>query len=153
MSSTSLNLVMELEVEKISTQDAQNAAFEIRKQVFVIEQQVDEKEEYDEFEETAIHFLCKAGDKAVGTARWRFTDKGIKLERFAVLADYRGKGVGSAVMQAMLHDLPAERKLVYLHAQLTAMPLYAKFGFKPTGPQFTECEIEHFKMILEDVQP
>ncbi len=151
MSCGLLNLAMGLQVDKIITSDEQQAAFAIRKQVFVIEQNVDEKEEYDEFEATATHFLVRSDGLPVGTARWRFTDKGIKLERFSVLAEYRGRGVGTAVLRAMLNDLPAERKLVYLHAQLTAMPLYSKFGFKAVGPQFTECEIEHFKMVLEEV--
>lgn len=140
---------MELKVDKIITKEEQDAAFEIRKQVFVIEQNVDEEEEYDEYEESSVHFLVKADGIPAGTARWRFTDKGIKLERFAILAAYRSKGLGSAIVQAVLNDLPAEKKFVYLHAQLTAIPLYSKFGFKTTGPQFTEAGIEHLKMVLQ----
>lgn len=144
---------MELRVEKITTKEQQDIAFEIRKQVFVIEQNVAQEEEYDEFEKSSVHFLVKADGKAAGTARWRFTENGIKLERFAILEAYRGKGLGSAIVQAVLADLPAEKKLVYLHAQLTAIPLYRKFGFKVTGAQFTEAGIEHLKMVLDQVMP
>ena len=72
-----------------------------------------------------------------GTARWRRTSNGVKLERFAVLADFRGKGVGKALVKAVLDDVfsqqpePIER--IYLHAQVTAMPLYAGFGFVSVG--------------------
>lgn len=144
---------MELKVEKIKTKEQQDIAFEIRKQVFVIEQNVDPEEEYDQFEQSSIHFLVKADGIAAGTARWRFTDKGIKLERFAILAIYRSKGLGSAIVQAVLADLPADPKLVYLHAQLTAIPLYSKYGFKTIGSQFTEAGIEHLKMVLDNIKP
>lgn len=142
-----------MKVIKISSQEEQEQAFAIRQKVFVEEQQVDAAEEYDEFEKTSVHFLAldeKA--KACGTARWRFTDKGIKLERFAVLQEYRGKGVGSALVAAVLDDIAAKlqnsgtKKELYLHAQLPAVPLYAKFDFRPEGEQFEECGILHYKM-------
>lgn len=144
---------MEVKVEKITTKEQQDIAFEIRKQVFVIEQNVDEEEEYDEFEQSSVHFLVKADGIAAGTARWRFTEKGIKLERFAILEAYRSRGLGSAIVQAVLADLPSDKKLVYLHAQLPAIPLYSKYGFKITGPQFTEAGIEHLKMVLNPIKP
>jgi predicted GNAT family N-acyltransferase len=40
-------------------------------------------------------------------------------------------------------------KKIYLHAQLTAAPLYAKFGFKPKGENFWEAGIEHVKMVWQ----
>jgi predicted GNAT family N-acyltransferase len=39
-------------------------------------------------------------------------------------------------------------KKKYLHAQIHAMPLYAKFGFQAVGDQFEECAILHYKMEL-----
>lgn len=126
--------------------------FRIRELVFVIEQEVDAAEEYDEFEQTATHFKALFDGKPVGTARWRFTDKGIKMERFAVLKPYRGKGVGQALVAAVLNDIqnnPDSRdKICYLHAQVTAMGLYEKFGFKKDGDLFMECNISHYKMKL-----
>lgn len=128
------------------------AVFSIRKIVFVEEQHVPEEEEYDEFEKTSRHFLARSGFTPCGTARWRFTGKGVKMERFAVLPDFRSQGVGSALVRAVLADVAAqpqaEGKLRYLHAQVSAMPLYAKFGFKAVGDLFYECDIAHYKMIL-----
>ncbi len=127
-------------------------AFSIREQVFVQEQHVPADEEYDEFEDSSRHFLAFAEGLPCGTARWRYTDKGIKLERFAVLKDYRSRKVGSALVQALLEDIKNQPqsagKLLYLHGQLTAMPLYSKFGFTPIGDLFEECNIQHYKMIL-----
>lgn len=128
------------------------SAFAIRRQVFVEEQHVDAREEYDEFEESSTHFLARADGTPCGTARWRRTSNGVKLERFAVLADFRGLGVGKALVRAVLDDVfsqqpePIER--IYLHAQVAAMPLYAGFGFVPVGPMFEEAGIQHYKMVL-----
>ncbi len=139
-------------VTLITTPDELEIAFSIRQQVFVDEQQVDATEEYDEFETSSRHFLARLADgRAVGTARWRGTANGTKLERFAVLAYARGLGVGKALVQAVLNDVKSQQAdtvSIYLHAQLTAMPLYASFGFLPVGERFWEAGIEHVKMTL-----
>ena len=139
-------------VEKITTKEQLDAAFHIREQVFVVEQEVAAEEEYDEFEDSSLHFLASLGGQPVGTARWRFTANGVKMERFAVLEEARGKGVGQALVAAVLADIDAlpeaTGKMKYLHAQLHAMPLYAKFGFQQVGEQFEECAILHYKMQL-----
>ncbi|GMQ25144.1 GNAT family N-acetyltransferase [Algoriphagus sp. oki45] len=143
---------MSLKVEKISDPSSFQEAVKIREQVFVIEQKVSKEDEYDQFEESSTHFLARMDGKPVGAARWRYTDKGIKLERFAVLKEFRGKGVGKSLVEAVLKDIHsdshAEGKVKYLHAQLDAVPLYSKFGFKKVGEMFEECSIQHFKMQL-----
>lgn len=143
---------MSLQVDKITTEEELKSAFKIREEVFVIEQEVDPAEEYDEFEETSTHFLAMLDGQPVGTARWRFTKNGVKLERFAVLKEARGKGVGQALVAGVLSDISSNDatvgKLKYLHAQLTAVPLYSKFGFEKEGDIFEECNILHYKMKL-----
>lgn len=143
---------MAITVEKVLTQEQLNTIFEIREKVFVIEQEVDPAEEYDEFEKSSTHVLASLDGEAAGTARWRYTDKGIKLERFAVLKEKRGKGVGQALVRAILDDIAIQPdvlgKKLYMHAQLDAMPLYAKFGFQQVGELFEECNILHYKMEL-----
>lgn len=123
-------------------------AFAVRRKVFVEEQQVDPAEEY-EFEEESTHFLALNGqNEAVGTARWRQTEKGIKLERFAVLATYRNSGVGQKLMKAILDDiLTDEQPMIYLHAQVQVIPFYEKLGFKTVGEEFVEANIRHKKMV------
>jgi predicted GNAT family N-acyltransferase len=129
-------------------------AFQIREKVFVEEQHVPANEEYDEYDQTARHFLAYFNDVPCGTARWRYTDKGIKLERFAVLSEFRSQKVGSALVQHLLDDVHLQPEAagmpIYLHAQLTAIPLYEKFGFRAMGEQFMECDIAHYKMMLEN---
>lgn len=143
---------MSLQVEKITRDGQLKSAYWIREQVFVLEQGVNPLEEYDDFERESIHFLACLDGEPVGTARWRITPKGVKLERFAVLEKARGKGVGQALVSAVLEDISLNPGTVgcekYLHAQLDAVPLYAKFGFKTIGDIFEECNIKHYKMQL-----
>lgn len=139
---------MNISVIKIKTKEEKELAFKIRNQVFVIEQQVDASEEYDEEDELSTHFLAFLNGEPCGTARWRFKEKGVvKLERFAVLESHRGKGLGAALVKAVLNDLPLADK-VMMHAQLHALPFYEKQGFVAYGPQFDEAGIEHFAMKL-----
>src|SRR6195952_1591531 len=120
--------------------------FAIRREVFVDEQNCPPELEW-EFEDESTHFLVKVDGEPAGASRWRKTDKGYKLERFAVLKKFRGFGVGQELVQAVLDDLPKDADYVYLHAQVQAVSLYERFGFEKTGPEFEEAGIRHYKMI------
>ena len=120
--------------------------FHIRSEVFVTEQHVDREEEFDAFEESSIHYLGKWNGEPAGTARWRVTKNGIKLERFAVRKSLRNKGIAAAILKEVLTDVKPARKKIYLHAQVTAVGFYEKYGFKKEGPMFSEANIDHFVM-------
>lgn len=143
---------MSLLVEKALGKSARDIVFSIRSKVFVDEQHVPADKEYDQYEEESFHFLASANGKPVGAARWRFTSEGVKLERFAVLSEARGKGVGQALLTAVLRDImvhpDAQGKMKYLNSQILAVSLYEKFGFKKVGEQFEECNIQHYRMEL-----
>ncbi len=138
-------------VNKINNMVDLEEAFAIRKQVFVIEQQCPEEEEY-EHDEVSIHYLATVNGESAGTARWRLTENGVKLERFAVLQQFRKQGVASALVESILDELLLQPyKTIYLHSQVHAMPLYEKFGFTKLGALFYEANIPHYKM--EYVRP
>jgi predicted GNAT family N-acyltransferase len=120
--------------------------FAIRREVFVDEQNCPPELEW-EFEDESTHFLATVDNEPAGASRWRKTDKGYKLERFAVLQKFRGMGVGQELVRAVLNDLPADATYVYMHAQIQAVSLYEKFGFEKTGPEFEEAGIRHYKMV------
>ena len=122
-------------------------AHKIRYEVFVIGQNCPEDLEW-EFEEESTNFLIFNNDKAVATARYRKTEKGFKLERFAVLNSERGKGFGNIVLKAILNDLSNYKGEIYMHAQTDVIPFYEKMGFKKSGAEFEEAGIMHFKMKL-----
>jgi len=138
---------MEIEIEEITEEAIQKIAWAIRKEVFVIEQACPEELEW-EFEEESIHFIAKYNAEYVGTARYRKTGYGYKLERIAVLKPFRKQGVASALIQAILKELP-QNETKYLHAQTQAKAVYDKNNFTATGPLFDEAGIEHVKMIYQ----
>jgi len=131
----------------ISEEELSAIAFEIRNRVFVIEQKVDPKLEYDNFEGMAIHYLAYHENIAVATARWRHTEKGIKLERFATLKEWRNKGAGTAILLEVLKDVIPHPATIYLHAQLPAVRFYEKHGFSKEGEIFIEADMAHYKMV------
>ena len=133
-------------VNKIKSKEDLEKAFAIRKKVFVEEQHCPPELEW-EHEEESIHFLAEINGEACGACRWRKTDKGYKLERFAVLKEFRGKRIGQALVAAALADLPEAAHYIYVHAQLDAMRMYSRFGFIAEGEQFEEAGIRHFKMV------
>src|SRR5690554_7216493 len=94
-----------IKIEKVASKEDLDCVFQIRHVVFVKEQEVSPEEEYDEFESISTHFLAQVDGQPAGTARWRNTGKDIKLERFAVLKPMRGKGVGQALVKAVLEDI------------------------------------------------
>ncbi len=137
-----------VKVTKVTAPADLEKVFAIRREVFVGEQNCPPELEW-EHEDESTHFLATVDGVPAGASRWRKTDKGYKLERFAVLKPYRGNGVGQALVQTVLNDLPADADYVYLHAQIDAITLYLRFGFVKVGEQFEEAGIQHFKMVLE----
>jgi predicted GNAT family N-acyltransferase len=135
-----------VEVKKVTDPAELEKVFAIRREVFVGEQNCPPELEW-EHEEESNHFLATVDGVPAGASRWRKTDKGYKLERFAVLKNFRGDGVGQALVKAVLNDLPEDADYIYLHAQIQAVTLYERFGFEKTGPEFEEAGIRHYKMI------
>jgi len=131
----------------IEDSDTYQQSLEIRDEVFVIEQGVSPELEIDEYEADAIYYLLFEGDEPVATARYRETSEGVKLERFAVLQEYRHNGYAGEILNHILADLKEENKPIYLHAQEQVISFYERFGFKKVGTRFFEAGIPHFKMI------
>ena len=138
-----------IEIKKVLFTDQNDIekCFLIRKEVFVNEQKCDPEDEYEN-EEDSIHFLLLDNNNPVATARYRETKNGIKMERFAVLKNMRGKGYGLMILNYMISDLSENILIKYLHAQVQVVGFYEKVGFKKIGKQFDEVGIMHYKMIL-----
>ena len=137
---------MEIDIKIIETDNEFQSCLAIRKQVFIIGQNISEEIELDDNKIEATYVLATISKKPVGTARWRSTDDGIKLERFAVLEDYRSFGVGKLLVYFILNHLKHE-KIIYLNAQESVIDFYAKLGFDSMGDIFFEAEIPHLKMV------
>ncbi|MGF2615392.1 GNAT family N-acetyltransferase [Rossellomorea vietnamensis] len=122
-------------------------AMEVRKEVFVHEQNVPLEEEIDEFENTSDHFVLYDENEPVGAGRFRLKDEQGKVERICVLAKTRGKGAGKVIMDfieehARSKDVPA----LILNAQTHAIPFYEGLGYSVTSDEFLDAGIPHKSM-------
>lgn len=138
-----------VEIKEITDSRSLNQAFEIRKEVFVHEQNVDPAEEYDSYEHSSTHFLLLFDKEAVATGRFRATEMGWKIERMAVLKAYRQKNYGGLILQRLLNTIPRDGRPIYLHAQEHAMAFYQKHAFQSEGERFWEANIPHFKAVYK----
>ena len=149
-------------IERNASEDL-TPAFSIRRTVFIEGQDVPEEDDFDGLDETATHILAiNENDKAVGTARFRVTEKHndglpkkIKLERFAVLEEHRGHKVGQKMVEFALQKIKEKEEYktvetIYLHAQLAAVSLYERCGFEKHGDIFEESGIMHYKMVFNN---
>ncbi len=110
----------------------------IREKVFIQEQKVTPQLEWDGMDEKAIHFLVFNDKAAIGCARAIVIKDHMQLGRMAVLKEYRGQGIGSALIEkamttAKLNQLSA----IYISAQCHAIDFYKKFGFEVTSDIFS----------------
>ena len=96
-----------------------------------------------------MHYIVYYNEKPVATARRRETEKGIKLERFAVLKNYRGKSLASLLLRLIIEELISVNKKIYLHSQDKAVSFYKSHGFIIQGEKFSEAEIDHYLMIYQ----
>lgn len=117
----------------------------VRERVFVIEQHVPPELETDDEDSRSTHVLARARDGTpIGTGR---LTPGGRLGRMAVLHDWRGRGVGSMLLQTLC-DQARNRRItaVSLHAQRDAVKFYLRHGFEPEGSEFEEAGIRHILM-------
>lgn len=135
----------------------------IRQRVFVEEQACPPEEEWDAHDAptargvTCYHLLGFVDGEPIAVARWRPVEVGgeafAKLERFAVLPESRGHGLGRAMVAATLRDARAAGFDAFvLHAQAHLEGFYASFGFRPVGEPFDEAGIPHVKMVRRDAE-
>ena len=137
-------MTAELEIHIVDWQDAQDSLLAIRKSVFIEEQHVPEKLEWDGRDQACTQFLASIDSKPVATAR--LTAEG-QIGRMAVLRDYRGQGIGSRLLSAVIDEAKrAAHKQVFLHAQVNVIHFYKRHGFVPEGEVFIDAGIEHRSM-------
>lgn len=139
---------MKIIIQQVNTQNEKNECMSIRRSVFIEEQNIPEMIELDDSVIKSTNFLAIYDGNFIGTARYRITNLGIKLERFAVLKDYRGVGAGKSLVRFIIKSIKS-RSIIYLHAQEPVIKFYTKLGFTPVGDIFYEADIPHKKLIKQ----
>jgi predicted GNAT family N-acyltransferase len=124
------------------------AAFAVRRAVFIGEQGIDPAIEMDGRDADAVHYLAAQAGRPVGTARVRLLAPGrVKVERVAVLADARRRGIGRRIMQRILDDCARDgTRCIELSAQLYIEAFYRGLGFVADGAPYEEVGIPHIHM-------
>ena len=120
----------------------------VRRTVFVDEQRVPEALEWDGRDAECVHVLATALNGApIGSGR--LLPNG-HIGRMAVLKDWRGQGVGGALLAALIAAArEAGHARAHLNAQVHALGFYALSGFVAEGPVFDDAGIPHRAMTLE----
>jgi predicted GNAT family N-acyltransferase len=119
----------------------------LRREVFVLEQGVPEADEWDGLDPGCEHVIAlAAGGGAIGTGR--LLPDG-RIGRMAVRQSWRGRGVGSALLAALIARA-RERgfEQARLHAQTHALGFYQRHGFESFGGEFLDAGIPHYAMRL-----
>lgn len=92
---------------------------------------------YAEGHDTPVYIACDARRRIAGFAMIRLAADEAELVSIAVARRWRGKGIGEALMRAMLADLmtsPARRLYLEVAADNpAAISLYRKLGFSEVG--------------------
>lgn len=123
------------------------AGLALRHAVFVLEQNVPEELERDEYDATAMHIVAVGAGDVVGVLRIVDLGEHAKIGRVAVRHDWRGRGVARAMMVDAMERMRARgQSRFYLSAQVDALGLYEKLGFVAFGERFMEAGIEHLAM-------
>jgi predicted GNAT family N-acyltransferase len=126
------------------------ACMNIRRVVFMGEQQSTEDEEFDGLDDSCVHFAASVDSKIVGTCRMRKVRAFIKLERVAVLAESRMYGVGRAMNEAAFAYARQNHPTLLLmaHAQTDVLNFYGRQGMVPVSDVFYEAGLAHKTVIL-----
>ena len=123
------------------------AALRLRERVFTGEQGVRGDADRDGRDGDATHIVALEDGEVIGTCRLVFDGPVARLGRMAVEPEWRGRGVGAALLdEAERCARDAGSRRIDLHAQTPAISLYARSGFVQRGDRFYEEGIPHVSM-------
>lgn len=147
---TSADTVVVLQVPVFSS--LCNAAFALRRDVFVREQHVPPELEHDIDDFTALHFVAILEGEVVGTLRVVEKPEHAKIGRVAVLKHWRGRGVAKAMILGCMDFIrQSGQHRFYLTAQTDKLAMYEKLGFTAFGDVFDDAGMPHRAMRTYDI--
>ena len=121
----------------------------IRKSVFTDELEIPESELFDKYDENCDHFILFDGKQIVGTVRFVSKTQNIKLERMAILSQYRSKNYGKhAILQLKEYYHTQGYSKMILDSICSVRGFYKKCGFLEEGGIFQRVGIDHIRMSL-----
>ena len=122
---------------------------DIRKSVFYDELGISKQELFDKNDELCDHFLIFDGQKVVGSVRMLSIEKIVKLERMAILKDFRTKNYGrNCILQLKEYYSEIGFSQIILDSIYSVREFYKKCGFIEEGNIFQRVGIDHIRMTL-----
>ena len=139
---------MELDIRFIQNSKDMLSCLELRRTVFIEEQNVPENEEVDGDDPACEHILLTISDIPVGAARLKYYDDFVKVQRVCVLKNYRGQGIGSNIINFIIRHVEKNdiRSSVRLGSQIHALEFYKGLGFIEFGEEYLDAGILHKDM-------
>ncbi|GAA0888527.1 GNAT family N-acetyltransferase [Rhodanobacter soli] len=136
-----------IEIADWSREDQRTALLDLRGTVFIQEQGVPEQRERDGLDGDCWHVLARddAG-RPIGCGR---LTPAHKIGRMAVLREWRGRGVGVALLRELVARARAQGwPEVALDAQVSAIGFYEREEFVAYGEEFEDAGLPHRAMRL-----
>jgi len=127
------------------------SCLDLRRTVFIEEQNVPENEEVDGDDPDCDHILLTVSNIPVGAARLKYYNDFIKVQRVCVLKNYRGQGIGSKIINFIIRHVEKNdiRSSVRLGSQIHALEFYKRLGFIEFGEEYLDAGILHKDMEFQ----
>ena len=141
---------MNIHILKLNFKDQDFSIIEnIRKKVFTGEMNIPKSELFDEHDKTCDHYILFDGKQSVGSIRFLNINGVIKLERMAILSEFRRKQYGkSAILQLIEYYSMVGHSKMILDSIFSVREFYKKCGFLEEGEIFQRVGIDHIRMSL-----
>ncbi len=90
-------------------------------------------------DEQGTHLALFGGNKLISVISLFRTGDDLQFRKFATLAEYQGKGYGSALLNYVIDTAKMESVTrLWCNARTSAASFYAKFGFQVTAHSFVK---------------
>lgn len=146
---------MQQSIKQLTTRDSINHFLDIRKIVFIQEQNIDpniEIDVYDQCNSEALFYGIFVNDLLVGGTRLLKYEDGLKITRLCILKEYRNQGLAKKIINYLIEQFPTTN--FYLSSQISAVKLYEKCGFKVISKPYVIADIKHLNMVrVKDKNP
>lgn len=137
--------VPEIEVQQVETTEGLKTSAAIVKSIL---REIDDEYSFAiTSDDKTIHYLATVHDLPAGTCSCRKTRSGNKIEGLAILEQYRGIGVGKALIRKLIAQ---NIDGLYVHSPLVLVTWFEKMGFVKKGKQLEESGNLYYKMGLKD---
>ena len=142
----------DLTIKVVENEEERFKAMLVRAIVYMHEQQCPFREEFDLNDHTATQIVgITAGGEPVLTARVRYFNGFVKIERLSIRGEYRGRGYAHRLLHFILQLCRQKGfSLFYLHAQSRLQPFYQQYGFRAVGDDFAFSDHDYLEMVLHE---